>query len=204
MRYSVLPRLHLSRLPLSTRVLLTCFVLSIDAGLWVGSLKYTQRAEFSAAGARRYWRGDESAASDPSAAILPGESEIEEPGSKIAEPGGELHAAATRKSTKFLVDTAHPHLFTVPIVLFVLLHLLSLTRLPEAAKIALHLHGFASFAATFGLPFWIAGEGRGAALFVAAGVNLLANVVVVSLILLVETWRPAGRSDDEGPASDAI
>ena len=98
--------------------------------------------------------------------------------------------APPRKSFKYLVDTVHPHLFTVPMVLFLLLHLLSLTRLPEKVKVALDVHAFLSFAATFGLPFWIASSGRGAVLFVVSGASLLLNMLAVSVILLVETWRP--------------
>lgn len=200
MRYTLIPKMHLSRLPLPTKILLTCFVLSIDVGLWVGSLKYTHRAEFSPSGATRYWAGD-GASRDPGDALLPGEDEIAEP-----SPAGELRRApSARKSTRFLVDTVHPHLFTVPIVLFILLHLLILTRLPDAAKIALHVHGFASFAATFGLPFWIAAHdvatGTGAALFVVAGVNLFASFALVSAILLFETWLVRGRAPDREPAT---
>jgi hypothetical protein len=195
-RFTLFRKLRLSNLQLSTRVLLTCFVLSIDVGLWVGSLKYTQRAEFSAAGAQDYWRGRGDAASGE---LLPGESQIE-------DAAATTPPASPRKSTKFLVDTVHPHLFTVPIVLFILLHLLSLTRLPEGVKVALDVHAFVSFAATFGLPFLIAGSGRGAAAFVASGVNLLLNVIVVSVILLFETWRrdPDARQRDGETRSSAI
>jgi hypothetical protein len=177
MRYTILPNMHLSRLPRSTRVLLTLFVLSIDVGLWVGSLKYTQRAEFTPAGATRYWHGESSAAGDPVDLLDPG-----------APPPSE------QKSTRFLVDVVHPHLFTVPIVLFILLHLLLLTRLSEGAKIGLHVHAFLSFAATFSLPFLVSAKGSGAALFVVAGANLLLSFVVVSAILLYETWRPAASA----------
>lgn len=189
MRYTLLPKMHLSRLPLPTRVLLTCFVLSIGAALWVGSLKYTQRAEFSAAGARRYLHGEDSrgAAGD---GLLPGEELIEEETDGLAPP-------AERMSPRRLVDVVHPHLFTVPIVLFVFLHLLILTRLPDGWKIALHLHAFAAFAATFGLPFWVARSGSGAALFAVAGANLLASFALVGAILLWETWLAPARPDPE-------
>jgi hypothetical protein len=198
-RYTVLRRLHLSRLQLPTRILLTCFVLSIDAALVVGSIKYVHRAEFSPAGAQRYWRGD-GAAREGLPPLLTGEEDIE-------DGAGARSADAPPKSARFLVDTAHPHLFSVPIVLFILLHLLVLTRLPDAAKVALDLHAFVSFAATFGLPFWIAAEGRGATLFVTAGANLLLNFAAVSAILLFETWRrvPAGSHlDGEMRRSTAI
>jgi hypothetical protein len=189
-RYTLLPKMHLSRLPLPTRILLTCFVLSIGAALWVGSLKYTQRAEFSAAGARRYLHGEatgDSLGDRSSDGLLPGEDLIEEGADGLEPP-------AERMTPRRLVDVVHPHLFTVPIVLFVFLHLLILTRLPDGWKIALHLHAFAAFAATFGLPFWIARSGRGAALFAAAGANLLASFALVGAILLWETWLAPARA----------
>jgi len=175
MRYTVILGMHLSKLPLPTRILLSLFVVSILVALWVGSLKYTQRAEFTPGGANRYWHGDESAG-DGFDALERGVAPLPE-----------------RKSTRYLLDVVHPHLFTVPIVLFILLHLLILTRLPDPLKIALHVHAFASLAATFGLPFWVAARGAGGTGFVVAGANLLLSFVGVGAILLFETWWPRAR-----------
>jgi hypothetical protein len=190
MRYTVLPRMHLSRLPRSTRLLLTLFVLSVLGGLWVATLKYTQRAEFTPGGAARYWRGDSPArAADE---LLPGEAQIEDSGTR----DGLAVAAEPRKTTRFLVDVIHPHVFTIPLLLFVLLHLLILTRLTERAKIACHLHAFASLAATLALPFLVAGSGRGGLAFVVAGANLMLSFVAVSAVLLFETWCARPDSDE--------
>ncbi len=190
MRYTLSPKLHLSRLPLPTRVLLTAFVLSIEAALAVGGLKYTDRAEFTPAGARLYWNGD--ATADHGDGLLPGEAEIEDTRPAAGRP------AASRKTTRFLIDIVHPHLFTVPIVLFILLHLLILTRLTDRWKIALTVHAFASCGATFGLPFLVAATGVGAAAFIVAGSNLLLAFVGVGTLLLVELWR---RGPDQGSES---
>ncbi len=178
MRYTLTPKLHLSQLPLPTRLLLTGFVLSILAALWVGSLKYTQRAEFTPSGAQRYWHGEAESGNESGGRIDDG----------IVDVGPD--ALAERKSTRHLVDIVHPHLFTVPILLFILLHLLILTRLRDGVKIALQLHAFASFAATFSLPFLVAGSGQGAGAFIVAGANLLLSFVVIGSILLVALWWP--------------
>jgi len=175
MRFTVIPGMHLSKLPLPTRILVSLYVVSVFAALAVGSLKYTQRAEFTPSGATRYWHGD-AEAGDGLDALERG-----------APPPPE------KKSDRYLVDVVHPHLFTVPVVLFLLLHLLSLTRLPDAAKIAFHVHAFASLAATFGLPFLVAASGSGGTGFVVAGVNLLLSFVGVGAILLFETWFPRAR-----------
>ena len=205
MRYTLLPRMHLSRLPLSTRVLITAFLVSISAGLVVSSLKYTQRAEFTPSGAARYYHGDanRAVASESAPAtdtpLLEGENQIED-----RKPG--LFPPAERKSLRYLVDTVHPHAFTVPVLLFILLHFLSLTRIPERWRIVFHLHAFASFLATFGLPFLIASHGSGAWLFVVAGVNLFASFFFVTAILLYETWigRAPTSEREESPDRSTV
>ncbi|MBL8840587.1 MAG: hypothetical protein JNL90_03550 [Planctomycetes bacterium] len=190
MRYTLSPKLHLSRLPLPTRILLSAFLVTLQAALAVSALKYTDRAEFTPDGARSYWHGEAPAADE----LLPGEAEIDD------APTAAARAPALRKSTRYLVDVVHPHLFTVPLVLFVLLHLLILTRLGDRAKIALTLHAFGSCAATFGLPFLVAASGTGALAFVVAGANLLLSMGGVALLLLVELWR----APPAGPARDAL
>lgn len=186
MRYTLSPKLHLSRLPLPTRVVLTCFVVMIQAALLVAAQKYTDRADFTTAGAQRYLHGEEGGATAKDDELLAGESEIE---------GDALRVRSPRKSTRQLVDIVHPHLFTVPIVQFIFLHLLILTRLPDRWKIALTLHAFGSCAATFGLPFLVASSGAGATPFIVAGANLVLSFVGVGLLLLVELWRPARATD---------
>ena len=194
MRYTLSPKLHLSRLPLPTRVVLTCFVVMIEAALLVAAQKYGDRADFTPAGAQRYLHGDADGAAPSDAApreeieLLEGESEIED---------GALSPRSPRKSTRHLVDIVHPHLFTVPIVQFIFLHLLILTRLSDRWKIALTLHSFGSCAATFGLPFLVASSGAGATPFIVAGANLVLSFVGVGLLLLVELWRPTGSARDE-------
>lgn len=185
MRYTLSPKLHLSRLPLPTRVVLTCFVVLIEAALLVGAQKYRDRAEFTPTGAQHYFHGDGARGEGTTEPLLPGEDEID---------GSVAPQQAPAKSARLLVDIVHPHLFTVPIVQFILLHLLILTRLPDRWKIALTLHGFAATAATFGLPFVVAANGGGAGLFIVAGANLLLSFVGVGLLLLVELWRAAPSS----------
>lgn len=180
MRYTLSPKLHLSQLPLATRILLTSFLVSVIAALAVSCLKYSDRAEFTPTGAQRYWGGDPPRPGDEAEPLLAGEEAID----------GKT-PRALKKSTRQLVDLVHPHLFTVPIVLFILLHLLILTRVRDGWKIALIVHAFTAFAATFGLPFLIAATRGGALAFIVAGSNLLLSFAATCAILLFELWRPA-------------
>jgi hypothetical protein len=164
------------------KVLLTLFLVSMAAGLFVSVMKYTQRAEFSPTGARTYFHGSGgTSVADPTdleALLDPGLDAVDETGLVTDE----------RKSVGYLVDVTHPHAFTVPVLYFILFHFLALTRLKEWQKIGLHLYGFLTFVAVFGLPWLVVHNPRWAAAFVISGVNFLVCFALILGILLYETW----------------
>jgi hypothetical protein len=168
------------------RTLLSLYVVSVLAALWVASLKYTDRADWSAEGARLYIQGDatpvDDAFGDPFAGTADGTRE---------------HVGMSRRQ---IIDVVHPHLFTVPIVLFILGHLLHLTRLPDALKALLNVSVFAACLGTFLLPLAVREHGRLAPVLVACGTTLVGGVALQCAILLYETWlgRP-GRGFDALP-----
>ena len=174
MHYLTRQRLHLSRFHPLMKVLLTLYIASVLAALWVATLKYTDRAEWSAQGARLYIAGDGAGARDPLADPLAGTPE-----------GLSRHEGLSRRQ---LIDIVHPHLFTVPIVLFILGHLLHLTRLPDPLKLLLNVAAFGSFLATFLLPLALPRHPGLAPALIGAGTLMLASVALQCLIPLYETW----------------
>jgi len=180
LHYTIHPKMHLRRLALGMRVLLTLFLVCMLLGLWISALKYTHRAEFSAEGADLYYRGNLEDDDPSSEALLPGE-----------EEAWTLHEP---KSTAFLVDVTHPHAFSVPVLFFILFHFLALTRLREWQKVSFHLYGFLSLILAFGAPWLVVRDERFAALFVISGVNLLLCLLAVIGILLWETWMAPAES----------
>lgn len=186
MHYLTRQRLHLSRFHPLMRTLLSLYVASVLAALWVAALKYTDRADWSPEGTRLYLQGDEGPSSDafgdPFAGTADGERE---------------HVGMSRRQ---VIDIVHPHLFTVPIVLFILGHLLHLTRLPDSLKALLNVTVFVACLGTFLLPLAVREHGGLASVLVTCGTLLVGGVALQCVILLYETWfgRP-GRGFDALP-----
>lgn len=186
MHYLTRQRLHLSRFHPLMRTLLSLYVVSVLAAMWVATLKYTDRADWSAEGARLYIQGDAAAAGDPFGDPFAG-----------TPDGASEHPGMSRRQ---IIDVVHPHLFTVPIVLFILGHLLHLTRLPDVLKALLNVSVFAAALGTFLLPLAVRERGGVAPALVGCGSLMVGGVVLQCLILLYETWfgRP-GRGFDALP-----
>ncbi len=178
MHYLTRQRLHLSRFHPLMKALLTLYIVSVALGVWVASLKYTDRAEWSAAGAGRYVRG---ATADGG---VPSPDAFGDPLAGTAE--GE--SATPPLSRRQIVDIVHPHLFTVPIILFILGHLLHLTRLPDPLKLAVNAAAFLSFFATFLAPLLVEDRAALGWLLYGAGTVLLASFAALCLVPLWEMW----------------
>lgn len=174
MHYLTRQRLHLSRFHPLMKLLLSLYVLSVALAVCVAALKYSDRAEWSAEGVALYVHGSENTDADPFGDPLGGTSE------GLAQTEG--------LSRRQLIDIAHPHLFTLPIVLFILGHLLHLTRLPDPLKLSLNLCAFLSFFATFLLPFVIRSDKSLAPLMLISGTLMLFSFACLCGILLYETW----------------
>lgn len=182
MHFLTRQRLHLSLFHPLMKLLLSAYVLSVVAGLWVAALKYTDRAEWSPSGVELYVAGDVSATA---------ETDFGDPFAGTLDGGGQ--AAKTRRE---LVDIAHPHLFTVPIVLFILGHLLHLTRLPDWLKGAINLGAFASFLGTFLLPFVVTSQRALAPALFVCGWVLMLSTLALCVVPLFEMWF--GKPGEQG------
>lgn len=181
MHYLTRQKLHLSMFHPLMKVLLTLYVLSVAGGLWVATLKYSERGEWSAEGVELRVHGsgevgDDQALGDPFAGLAP-----------------EVHEGMSRRE---LIDIAHPHLFSVPLVLFVLGHLLHLTRLPDWLKLTINVLAFVSFGATFTLPFLVLEHASLAPLLYVSGCTMLVSFGLLCVVPLWETWF--GRPGEQG------
>jgi len=137
MKYYTGSRFRLGALPGGLRLILVLYLAITMLGFWLAAAKYWFRGAstgklFSPSGSRDYYV-DRFATQDP---LLAGEADT---------------------PIYWLIDMTHPHLFTIPIVLLVLCHLVQLCRGPQALKSSLYLAGFGGLILTFGLP-WIAGS----------------------------------------------
>jgi hypothetical protein len=178
MHFLTRQRLHLSRFHPLMKSLLTLYVASVALATWVAALKYSDRAEWSPRGAGVYVRGEAQdggpAAPDAFGDPLAGTPE-----------GAALRPALTRRQ---LVDIVHPHLFTIPIILFILGHLLHLTRLPDALKLGVNATSFLAFFATFLTPLLVEDRDVLGPLLFVSGTALLASVAAQCGVTLWELW----------------
>ena len=189
MHYLTRQHLHLSRFHPLMKLLLTLYILSVAGGLWVASLKYTDRAEWSADGAARYVRGE----ANPAVGAAQDQALFGDPLGGTEE-GLMLHEPLSRRQ---LVDIVHPHLFTVPLVIFLLGHLLHLTRLPDVLKGALNVAAFAAFCGTFLAPFALSDAATLGHVIHLSGTLLLVSFALLCAIPLWELWlgRPGAGFD---------
>jgi hypothetical protein len=184
MHYLTRQRLHLSRFHPLMKALLTCYIASVLLASWVATLKYGDRAAWSPQDVGRYVRG----------ATASGEAPAADPFGDPFAGTAEGTASTPAMSRRQIVDIVHPHLFTVPIVLFILGHLLHLTRLPDALKLLVNLTAFLSFFVVFLAPLWVQDRAVLGWLLYGAGTLLLASVAALCLVPLWEMWL--GRPGD--------
>lgn len=109
--------------------------------------------------------------------------------------GGEDPSYA--KSWHELLETAHFHLFSVPVVLLIVGHLVGLTRYPNAWKGGLITAAFVGFALNVATPFLIGKIAGPWPLLKLAGNALLGLALPASCILsLLDLHLPLRRMDN--------
>jgi hypothetical protein len=178
MHFLTRQRLHLSRFHPLMKALLTLYIASVAAAVWVGTLKYSDRAVFSPAGAARYVSGADSRGGTPQR-------------DAFGDPFAGTPEGVARDeglSRRELVDIVHPHLFTVPIVLFILGHLLHLTRLPDRGKLAINVAAFLAFFVTFVSPLLVSDRAAIGWLLFGGGCTFLLSLALLCLVPLWEMW----------------
>ncbi len=172
MRYFTSSGFHIASLPAGLKVVLSLYLVSSLFGLVVSSAKFLQRMDPTPSSVQKYYEGDGDAV-DP---VIPGEG------------GG--------KSVRYLTDTTHPHLFTVPLVLLVICHLAHLTRVNQMFLGLLDLGAFAGFFLMFGAPWVLSVQPGTFAVLMIVGASLLTLCMgLLCVIPLVGMWvRPARGS----------
>lgn len=182
-QYYKMPGFTLANANVSTKVLLSLFLVVVLMGLAVAILQYEDRAQFSSRGAVEWIRGNE----------------------------GDLAATEIKpeKTYRELLALTHDHAFALPMLLFVLLHIVALTSIGERAKIAIYVAGFLSLVLSLAGPWLVAYAGEGfEALLRAAGFGLTATIGVSGVVSLHEIWfarlRRRRRGAPEPKAPDPM
>lgn len=156
--YMQIPHYHLSKLPATTKVALTGFSLATLAAILFSALGiFGERTGFETRRVQANFVGDERVTS---------------------ETGVPLQEMVAEKPKRHLYDIVHPHSFMMPLIYFVLTHMMEMSYARRATKMVLYVLGFVSMMLTTFSPLLIAWR-------IGFAPLLTASVIVMSLVFTI-------------------
>lgn len=161
--YYKAPQFSLATSSLSTKILITLYLVFNLFALWVSILQYADRAGMSHEDSTEWLLGNE----------------------------GDLEAREFKaeKSDRELLSITHDHAFTLPMLFFLLLHMVALCTISERWKIVLYVLSFLALGGSFAGMWLVARVGPGWSwLLRASGVGMTLSIAVSSLLCLWQTW----------------
>ncbi len=174
-QYYKVPQFTLAASSPSTKILITLYLVFNLFALWVSILQYADRAGMSHEASTEWLLGNE----------------------------GDLEAREFKaeKSDRELLSITHEHAFTLPMLFFLLLHMVALCTISERWKIALYVLSFLALGGSFAGMWLVARVGPGWSwLLRASGVGMTLSIAVSSLLCLWETWGVGGwQARRDGP-----
>lgn len=129
-------------LPKSNKIFFTFFLSIIAIAICIGFLNSYERTGVSPQKAIRYYCGDEEEDFDASLSAEEVESKLEE-------------GMFFPKSYRELLEVTHTHIFSIPIVIFILSRILSMARVREGIKITIYSVSFAGVILNLAAPWLI-------------------------------------------------
>src|SRR4030067_1781572 len=129
-------------LPLSNKTFFPFFLSIITLAVGLGFLNYYERTGFSQEKAVRYYCGDE------------GE-DLDKPLSEEENRARLEEGLAFPKSYRELLEVTHAHIFSIPIVVFILSRILAMTHSREGLKITIYGVSFMGIILNLAAPWLI-------------------------------------------------
>ncbi|MBI2899440.1 MAG: hypothetical protein HYY17_04600 [Planctomycetes bacterium] len=165
--YAAIPRFHLSNLPVTTKVALTCFALLLLFAMGFTALvSYPERTKYAADGARDNFAGTE----------------------WRQERGEIVEQERAKPSERQIYDIVHPHSFLMAVVFFILCHMMEMCRAPRAVKIGLYLLAFVSTVAVLLAPLLVWKRLAWAPVVGPAVIVMTATYAILTVVPLVQMW----------------
>lgn len=177
--YFATPYFHLSKLPISTKVALTCFCLMLTtAVLFVSLVIYAERTDWQVKKTQINFLGSE---------------KFYGPNFQLDKiPPGEKIVAT--KSDREIYDIIHPHSFLMPVIFFVLCHLLEMTIIPATVRIITYIIMFMSMVITIFAPWLVTKNKDFAVLLVPSVAVITVSFLFINVITILNTWFIKPRS----------
>jgi hypothetical protein len=165
--YLSIPHYHLSKLPITTKIALTCFSLLLLFAMGFVLLSYyPERTKFTTDGAKDNFAGNE-----------------------WRQERGEIVDQERAKPTeRQIYDIIHPHSFMMAIVYFILCHMMEMCYAPKFVKIGLYLTAFLSLATVLLAPLLIWNRLSWAPIVAPAIIVMMGSFVLMTLSPVIQMW----------------
>ena len=169
--YLAIPHYHLSKLPVTTKVALTGFTLSLTAAiLFVGLGVFAERTGYETRRVQANFAGDERV--------------TKETGHKF--PADQMGTAHSRRS---IYDIIHPHSFMMPLIYFVLCHMMEMSYAARAVKVGVYSVSCVAMLVVIFAPLLVWTKIALAPVVVPGVVVMLALFLVMALLPTWQMWR---------------
>jgi len=170
-------------LPASNKIFFTFFLSIIAVAIGIGFLNSYDKTGFSPEKTVRYYCGNEAEEFDPNQT-------------------GEEYAASMqegiffKKSYRELLNVTHAHIFTIPIVVFILSRILAMTQLCEGFKITIYSVSFAGVITQLAVPWLVRFVSPHLAItFVISNILLVSAFIAFLFFPLYEMWFKGRRRE---------
>jgi hypothetical protein len=175
--YLAIPHYHLSKLPVTTKVALTCFSAALVAAILFVTLGvFMERTGFSPRRVKANFAGDERV--------------TRETGDRF--PAEEMYSEPSRRA---LYDVVHPHSFMMPLLYFVLCHMMEMSYGPRKVKLALYLVAFASMMVVTFAPLLVAWSIGLAPVVIVSVVAMSLTFGAMTVVPPWQMWFPGTRGE---------
>jgi len=165
--YLAIPHFHLSKLPITTKIALTCFALLLLFGMGFVLLRlYPERTRFTSDGAKDNFSGNE----------------------WRQERGEIVEQERAKPSERQIYDIIHPHSFMMAVIYFILCHLMEMCYAPRAVKIGLYVASFLSLVTVLLAPLLVWNHLGWASVVGPAVATLMAAFAIMTLLPVVQMW----------------
>ena len=169
--YFAAPHFPLARLPVTTKVALTVFSTCMVAGMiFVAVSVFEDRTGFTTEGVQRNYLGSE---------------EMHDRTGRFQE-----ETAPGRPPLETAEFIVHPHSFMIPLIFFVLCHMMEMTAAPKWLKLSVYIGSGVSMLAVIFTPALIHSFMGAAVLLVPAVVILFLSFGIMTVLPAVQMWLP--------------
>lgn len=207
----------LSKTDPSTKILITLFLVTMAVSISVAELNVNDKVGWTAHGVVQRYGPDEpqpdfpADAPPPLDADLPVDTGSSDPDAPPPlEPSGrdaslvDEPLVARLNTFTLLLDVTHPHVFELPLVIFVLAHFFMRTRVPNWVKIATYFVSFSGIAAFLGAPWLVRYISIQCAPTLLVGATLIGVTSVVMIIVPIwDMWTPPRKKTAPVPRHPA-